>query len=504
MPPKRSALWDFYTRGPKQNSSHYTAFCKLCIKHHLGPAHPSNLTPNIVDSLEWDDPTYRAKLPAVTVNELAAAIAEQATELIGWILSHGRVRDIFDKAQFAKTCAVLVYLMANITRWTTHYLAFQCLLELKVPLRHAAYLQRDDIIAAQVGAEKNAKAKAKMTATANKHCDLIESNDFWSGLETVVDDIEPICYATNINQADRTRADQVLLTFAGVFRHFKDHKLRGVSQAMCTRIEKRWAALDQPLFVFCLILNPYECVDRFGDKADLNLYRRVHSRPTPDPISDAERENDEKQAFLHYMQGTGDFAPWQGHRATFQKNNGDNPILVWQQFKRCSAAAKLADFAILLLGLVVNQASNERSFSDIKIKKTRLRNRLGIPKLEKMSKFGSSMRTEHLEAGLTEARKPRDVHDATKASTLISVPRYADVLEASDEETEEGQVQRKDLFPRSLALLFGGVVARAVEKPRRAQFTREVLLMELLATEETDEEPDDGALPGSEDEYSDS
>ncbi|KAJ7938785.1 hypothetical protein B0H13DRAFT_1587428 [Mycena leptocephala] len=55
----------------------------------------------------------------------------------------------------------------------------------------------------------------------------------------------------------------------------------------------------------------------------------------------------------------------------------------------------------------------------------------------------------------------------------------------------------------TLALLFGGVVARAVEKPRRAQFTREVLLMELLATEETDE-PDDGALSGSEDEYSDS
>ena len=48
--------------------------------------------------------------------------------------------------------------------------------------------------------------------------------------------------------------------------------------------------------------------------------------------------------------------------------------------------AELADFAILLLGIVVNQAGCERDFSDLKIKKTRLRNRLGLPKLHKMSK----------------------------------------------------------------------------------------------------------------------
>ena len=56
-------------------------------------------------------------------------------------------------------------------------------------------------------------------------------------------------------------------------------------------------------------------------------------------------------------------------------------------------------------------------------------------------------------------------------------------------------------FPRSLDLLFGGVVPRAVGKRRPAQFTREVLMMELFAAEESDEEPDNGALPGSEDEY---
>ncbi|KAJ7200392.1 hypothetical protein GGX14DRAFT_372285, partial [Mycena pura] len=53
----------------------------------------------------------------------------------------------------------------------------------------------------------------------------------------------------------------------------------------------------------------------------------------------------------------------------------------------------------------------------------------------------------------------------------------------------------------SLALLFGGKVANPVGKPRQKQFTREALMMELLAAEDSDEEPDDGALSGSGDDY---
>lgn len=41
---------------------------------------------------------------------------------------------------------------------------------------------------------------------------------------------------------------------------------------------------------------------------------------------------------------------------------------------------------MLLLEICVNQGGMERVFSDFKIKKTRLRNRLGLEKLGKMSK----------------------------------------------------------------------------------------------------------------------
>ena len=61
---------------------------------------------------------------------MAQEIAEQATDLIGWINNHGKVRKIFDDAQKQVSKdrinreLVLAYLVANLTRWTTHCTAF--------------------------------------------------------------------------------------------------------------------------------------------------------------------------------------------------------------------------------------------------------------------------------------------------------------------------------------------------------------------------------------------
>ena len=61
------------------------------------------------------------------------------------------------------------------------------------------------------------------------------------------------------------------------------------------------------------------------------------------------------------------------------------------------AIYELADFAMLLLGMSVNQAGLEQNFSDLKIKKTRLRNRLQLPKLEKMAKVRITVLRIHLD-----------------------------------------------------------------------------------------------------------
>ena len=38
------------------------------------------------------------------------------------------------------------------------------------------------------------------------------------------------------------------------------------------RIEKRWKALDQSMFILALVLNPFEGISRFGDKAAINPF----------------------------------------------------------------------------------------------------------------------------------------------------------------------------------------------------------------------------------------
>ncbi|KAJ7652632.1 hypothetical protein B0H17DRAFT_1147314 [Mycena rosella] len=132
---------------------------------------------------------------------------------------------------------------------------------------------------------------------------------------------------------------------------------------------------------------------------------------------------------------------------------------MWEQMKTFELVVHLASFTILLLDLVANQAPNERSFSVLKIKKTHLRNRLGTKKLEKISKLGADIHAENfaekVAAALIHKRAVHIIHDPTKV----------------------------------------------LEKPRPKQFMREVLMMELLAAEESGEEPDDRARSGLGDDF---
>jgi hypothetical protein len=180
---------------------------------------------------------------------------------------------------------VLTYLVANLTRWTTHYVAFHHLFLLKTPLQFAVLRDCQAIIDAQIGAAKG-REKDELKGSANRSCDRISDQGFWSGLETVLEDIEPITFSTNINQKDSTRPDQVFLTITGIYLHFAAHPEHEVKKHMCSRLEKRWKDCDQPLFILNLVLNPYEgflnpyegflnpyeCLSAFREMAGLNSF----------------------------------------------------------------------------------------------------------------------------------------------------------------------------------------------------------------------------------------
>ena len=208
----------------------------------------------------------------------ASEISEAATSVIGWINGHGKVRKMFDSAQEKISLdregkiTVLAYLVANLTRWTTHYVAFMRLLRVKDALKLKVIQHRSGLIKAQVGAAKYSD-KLHLTEGAEKHCNIISDHTFWNGLEQVVGDIEPICYGTNINQKDLTRPDQVLLTLVGMFLHFSAHPEPEVVKGMTKRLERRWKDCDQPLFLLALILNTFKGLTCFGEQAGLNHFK---------------------------------------------------------------------------------------------------------------------------------------------------------------------------------------------------------------------------------------
>ena len=206
-------------------------------------------------------------------NKEAAETAEEATDLIGWILNHGRVRSIFNESQAEiPPGKVLAFLVANMTRQATHFIAFVRLSDLKDSMRRAVISCKQDIISAEVGAEKNRRKRQKLEDDAVVHCERIDDGGFWHQLKSVVDDLEPICLGLNMNQTDAMRPDQALLSFAGIFLHFQQHPKRTVATGMTKRIEKRWKALDQQMFVLTLVLNPFEGISRFGDNAAISPF----------------------------------------------------------------------------------------------------------------------------------------------------------------------------------------------------------------------------------------
>ncbi|KAF5346601.1 hypothetical protein D9758_013487 [Tetrapyrgos nigripes] len=399
------------------------------------------------------------------VYELARMVSEEATFLLGWINNHGKVRKIFDGAQANISTdrnlgqiIILVYLVANLTRWTTHYVAFVRLYDLKDALQLAVLQSRAAIIAAQVGAAKYSE-KQRLEDEAIKACNLIQDAhgtrdySFWNALEMVIGDIEPICYGTNINQKDSTRADQVLLSIAGIYLHFSGHPEFELRTEMVNRIEKRWKDCDQPLFLAALILNPWEGLSRFGPRANLDhfkanniirwLYRRMSSRPDNTDTAD-ERKLKEKKvstAFFQFLASTSPFESKPEDRQEFREAMGDDPIFWWNTYLQSDEVKDLAQFAINIFTIIVNQAGCERTFSRAKFTQSPRRNRLGLLKIEKQTKVSSDIRYENQKAGLLKPRTSRKNHRESSVAKLLAVPRYSDLLEDlhDEDETERGR-----------------------------------------------------------------
>ncbi|KAK6977096.1 DUF659 domain-containing protein [Favolaschia claudopus] len=265
----------------------------------------------------------------------AAVLIGELIDFVNWLNSHDKQQEKLGK--------ILAYLLPNLTRWTTHLVAALRFASLKTLIRAAILNHRDAIVQAQVGAETNARKRQALEDDAIYHCNLVESNAWWDKLQKIIiPDLEHICFLTNIAQSDHVRPDQFFLALAGLFLHFHGFSTRPTAterklgQNMCKRIEKRFKELDQVVFVLALILNPFEKLSRFGDKAQIDvfklstelvtvfhhsaLYKRINSRPPKVPFTAAQQADFDSElkakaqavntSFMQYLSETGPFEAW--------------------------------------------------------------------------------------------------------------------------------------------------------------------------------------------------
>jgi hypothetical protein len=254
---------------------------------------------------------------------------------------------------------------------------------------------------------------------------------FWNGLEQVVGDIEVICFATNLNQKDSTRADQVLLSLASMFLRFFEHPEEEVKKAMTQRIEKWWNDCDQLLFILALVLNPWEQLLCFGEGTNLDhfllmdfavqvcapsnyfplfhhilqMYRHLALRPGSNSSVEHERKVD--KAMGDYLSGTGCFSAWDDCVKRGEVLSMDevcppllfrflqcpscispqtrDPIAFWKGYLKTDTKV-LAELAGTIFSIVVNQAGVEHVFSFVKEHTKDRCNRLSLGKTEKALK----------------------------------------------------------------------------------------------------------------------
>ncbi|KAJ7658395.1 hypothetical protein DFH06DRAFT_926550, partial [Mycena polygramma] len=80
--------------------------------------------------------------------------------------------------------------------------------------------------------------------------------------------------------------------------------------------------------------------------------------------------------------------------------------------------------------------------------------------------------------------------------------RDADDSDSDTDDTPQAAGHRRaSWLPIQLDKLFGGDLKNPIPRPSRAAVSEEGLYMELLAAEHSGEEPDDGELEGSGDDY---
>ncbi|KAJ3008701.1 hypothetical protein NUW54_g3057 [Trametes sanguinea] len=310
-----------------------------------------------------------------------------------------------------------------VTRWTSHYLAYRRLLELLPALQ---ILAQDHRLFESGTAESHAKSREMIP--------IIRNGLFWHSLTRVKRHLEPLAIATNITQSNRSRLDEVLITFGTLFHFFhslSDPEEATVKEAVLRSLATRWGKADQDVFIAAVILNPFikskpfqRLPQVFSMAAIHALLQRLWKRfyplhPIPPGFYDI---------VSSYIHETGEFSGLAITRnalsnAASDKNEPINPVRVWTDIMIHDldiANFPLHRLAIHILSICPTSANCERLFSVLGWIMTKLCTRLGHTTLINLAELLLHLRDEHVRKNV-KIRLRRHFGDHAKQALATSI-----------------------------------------------------------------------------------
>ncbi|EKM48772.1 uncharacterized protein PHACADRAFT_202419 [Phanerochaete carnosa HHB-10118-sp] len=270
----------------------------------------------------------------------------EADQVIKWLRSKTQVLAILRKVQEEQgVSSPLTVIRAVLTRWTSHYLAYWRLLDLKNWITQVIPQDRGRVEARQesqlVTGDREAKEKAKETLA------IIDKAIFWHRLARIKVHLMPLALAANILQSTSSRLDHVALVFGTLFLRFTnlaedkdaDANEEEICQAVCNSLNKRWLDSDQGVLVAAVILNPHTRAAplksfRHADVITLlaRIWKRLFSSDTVPPAF----YNEVKE----YISDTGTYADMPNLAASLRNPDDPDhsaaPLEVWKLFMTAS------------------------------------------------------------------------------------------------------------------------------------------------------------------------
>ncbi|THU86689.1 hypothetical protein K435DRAFT_607976, partial [Dendrothele bispora CBS 962.96] len=330
--------------------------------------------------------TLKLKVPLI-------AVADQAIELVKWFNNHSVPLGLLRQEQATFRSVVLALILPVLTRWTSHFLAMDRLLELKAAFRRL--VEDTDKCATLISASGNS---APDKAKARKLIKRIKDENFWTKIESLRNLLRPFAIAANAIQADNCRLDTVLLIIANLYR----------IHSQSVTIDAR---ADRNIFILAVVFNPYIRSKAFNPSNQISTPGRIWLlvRAAFTRFSKGQEPDDEfREAFRDYYGGIGSWSDLNmglaDYHSAAQKRGGYvHLVKLWRDFEiedstgsECSNGVNgMVRLAMRILRIVPNSASTERVLSRFGSIHTKSRNRLHAEKVRSMTIVAQQIERTH-------------------------------------------------------------------------------------------------------------